>query len=70
MNNSENAGCIMALLWIVTVGISIGSGILAWNWIEPHNFFGAILFIIVWGIMSKIGHFVGIGIVSIFNRRD
>lgn len=65
MSNSDNDGCILAIMWIVTVAISIGSGILAWNWISPTSFFGALIFLIVWGIMSKIGHFIAIGIVAL-----
>ncbi len=67
MSNSGNDGCFLALLWIVTIAISIGSGILAWNWIEPESFGGALLFLIAWGIMSKIGHFIAIGLVALFS---
>lgn len=70
MSSSDNSGCLVALLWIVTIAISIGSGILAWNWIEPDSFLRAVLFIIVWGIMSKIGHFIAMGIVAIFVEMD
>jgi tetratricopeptide (TPR) repeat protein len=65
MNNS-NGGAFVALLWIVTIVISIGSGILVWNWIEPENFFGAIVFLILWGILSKIWHFLAMEFVTLF----
>ena len=68
--NDNSSGGFIALLWIVTVTISIFSGILAWNWIEPDSFFEAIIFLIAWGIMSKIGHFLAIGIVAIFGGTD
>lgn len=66
MSNSDNGGALIGLMWIVTIGISIGSGIMAWNWIEPNSFFGAIGFLIVWGLLSKIGHFIAMGIVALF----
>lgn len=65
MNDSEIGAILVALLWIVTIVISIGSGILAWNWIKPDNFWGAIVFIVVWGIFSKIGHYIAMGIVAL-----
>ena len=58
-------GCALeALMWIVTIGVAVGSGILAWNWIEPHNFWGVIAFLIVWGIAGKIGYFIAMAIIS------
>jgi len=70
MSNSDNEGCLIALLWIVTVAISIGSGILAWNWVEPESFGGAIIFLIAWGVMSKIGHFIAMGLVALFSGNN
>ena len=61
-------GCLMVFAWIATIGISIGSGIMAWNWIEPESFWGAIGFLIVWGILSKIGHLIAMGLVAIIAR--
>jgi hypothetical protein len=66
MSNSDNGGALVALLWIVTIAISIGSGIMAWNWIEPESFWGAIGFLILWGVLSKIGHFLAMGLVALF----
>jgi len=65
MSNSDNVGAFAALLWIVTILISIGSGVLAWNWIDPESFLGAIGFLIVWGILSKVGHFLAMGLVAL-----
>jgi len=65
MNNSDKDNNILIAIWIVTVVISIGSGILAWNWVEPESFFGAIWFLIFWGIFSTIGHFVAAGIITV-----
>jgi hypothetical protein len=38
MSNSGNEGALIGLMWIVTIGISIGSGVMAWNWIDPDSF--------------------------------
>ena len=60
----------VALLWIVTIVISIGSGIMAWNWIEPESFWEAIGFLILWGILSKVGHFLAMGLVALLGGMD
>ncbi|MDD3893260.1 MAG: hypothetical protein PHE03_13260 [Bacteroidales bacterium] len=70
MSSSDNGGALVALMWIVTIIISIGSGILAWNWIEPESFWGAIGFLIAWGIFSKIGHFLAMGLVALLGGMD
>ena len=64
MSNSDNTGVLFGLMWLVTIGISIGSGVVAWNWIEPDSFLGAIGFLIVWAILSKIGHFIAMALVA------
>ena len=70
MSNSDNSGALAILMWLVTIGISIGSGIMAWKWIEPESFLGAIGFIIAWGILSKIGHFLAVGLVALLGGID
>lgn len=70
MSNSDNGGALITLLWIATIIISIGSGTMAWNWIEPESFAGAIGFLVVWGILSKIGHFLAMGLVALFSGMD
>jgi NAD dependent epimerase/dehydratase family enzyme len=70
MSNSDNGGALIGLMWLVTIGISIGSGVMAWNWIEPESFFGAIGFLIAWGILSKIGHFLAMGLVALLGGMD
>ena len=44
---------------------------LAWEWTEPNSFWSAVGFLIVWGILTKIGHFIVslivMGIASIFD---
>ncbi len=70
MSSSDNTGALLALLWVITIIISIGSGLIAWNWIEPKSFLGALGFLILWGILSKIGHFIAMGIVALFGGMD
>lgn len=70
MSNSGNDGALIGLMWIVTIGISIGSGVMAWNWIDPDSFLGAVGFIILWGVLSKIGHFLAMGLVAIMGGMD
>ena len=70
MSSPDSSGFIFALIWIITIIISIGSGIMAWNWVEPESFWGAIGFLILWGILSKIGHFLALGIVALIGGMD
>lgn len=70
MSSSSNEGVLFALIWIITIAISIGSGIMAWNWVEPKSFFGAIAFLILWGLLSKIGHFLAMGVAALFGGMD
>ena len=64
MSESFKSRVFVALMWILTVIFSIGTALVAWNWIEPESFLAAIGFILLWGIMSKIGHFLAYAIVS------
>jgi hypothetical protein len=66
MGNSNNGGIVVVIIWLITILISILSGVLAWNWIEPESFWGAIGFIVLWGIISTIGHYLALGIVALF----
>ncbi len=66
MSNSDNSGALIGLLWLFTIIISIISGVLAWNWVEPESFLGAIGFLLIWAILSKIGHFLAMGLVALF----
>ena len=73
MSDSNGSGITGVLIILVTIGIFIGTGFLAWNWIEPDNFWRVILFIIVWGLMVKAGHFIAAliigGLASLFEDR-
>ena len=67
--NDFNSYVIVMIMWFGTFVLSVGSGILAWKWIEPHSFLGVIGFIFLWGILSKVGHFIMFGIIySMFDR--
>jgi len=43
---------------------------MAWNWIEPESFWEAIGFLILWGILSKVGHFLAMGLVALLGGMD
>lgn len=66
MSDSDNGRVLIAFIWILTIGISIGSGVMAWNWIEPESFLGAVGFLFLWGILIRIGYFIATGIVALF----
>jgi hypothetical protein len=59
-NNSEG---LMFFMWLGTIALSIYSGFLAWDWVQPESFFGAIGFLIVWAVFSKIAHFLMFGVL-------
>jgi len=63
MSDDFNAGALVMFMWVLTIVLSIGSGVLAWNWIEPESFLGGVAFIILWGILSKVGHFICFGFI-------
>lgn len=70
MNNSNNGGALVAVLWISTIIISIGSGVMAWNWVEPKSFLGAIGFLILWFFLSQVGYFIAMGLVALLGRME
>lgn len=55
MEESES-GCLSILLIILYIASWLGAGMLAWNFIEPDSFGGAILFIITWSILGSVAH--------------
>lgn len=65
-----NSGALLMLMWLGTIALSIGSGILAWSFLKPESFFGALGFILLWGILSKAGHFIMFGIIYAMFGRD
>lgn len=71
--SDSNSGCALAgLSYIATAAVVIGSGFLIWNWFEPDGFWDIIGFLILWAILSGIGHFIVsaifVGIASMFDN--
>jgi hypothetical protein len=65
MNNEFNAGAASVLLWLLSIAISIGTGIITWNMIEPDSFWTVVLFLFIWGIIIKIGYILIFGIITL-----
>lgn len=71
MSNSDNYGCFTVLTFIIYILAWAGSGVLAWNWVEPDSFGGAIVFLIVWGVLGYIAKIIGgLIIVGISSMMD
>lgn len=65
MSNSETAGGCLAILMIGGhIASALGSGYYAWQWIEPESFFGAIKFLIAWGIFGYIADLILMAIIA------
>ncbi|MFZ4473962.1 MAG: hypothetical protein ACOYPR_02135 [Saprospiraceae bacterium] len=65
MSNSEIAGGCLAILMIGGhIASALGSGYYAWQWIEPESFFGAIKFLIAWGILGYIADLILMAIIA------
>ena len=52
---SNAAGCLVPVAWVVSI---IGSGLLAYNWVNPHNFVATMGFMILWSIMAAVFQFL------------
>lgn len=50
------AGCLGVLVIILDIAVVIGSGVLAWNWIDPDSFGRGLLFVVVWGCLGRVGY--------------
>jgi hypothetical protein len=71
MSNSDAGGCLSVLAIIGIAASWIGSGILAWDWIEPDSFGKAIFFLIAWGILGKVFDvIIGLIIIGIANMLE
>jgi len=68
MSNSNNGGAFVALLWILTLILTIVAGVLSWNWTDPDSFFEVIGFLFLWGVLSKVGHFISMGLVALIGN--
>lgn len=58
MSNSENGGCLAFFAIVIPIAGWLGTGYMAWNWVEPESFWGAIKFLIAWGILGAIAQFL------------
>ena len=47
-------GFLSVLMIVGTIVSWLGSGFIAWDWVEPDSFGTAILFLIAWGILGKL----------------
>lgn len=71
MNSADASGFLSVLLILGSIASWLGSGIVAWNMVEPDNFGGAILFLIAWGIMGKVFDFIlALAITGIANMME
>lgn len=64
MSNSDNGGCLAIFAIIIPIAGWLGTGYLAWNWVEPESFWGAIKFLIAWSIMGYIAQLIAMAIVA------
>jgi hypothetical protein len=65
MSDNSNAGCLGILMIIIPIAGWLGTGYLAWNWVEPESFWGAIKFIIAWGIFGYIAQLIAMAIIAL-----
>lgn len=69
--SDSNDGCVYGgLISFVTTAIIIGSGFLSWKWIEPDSFGLSIVFLLVWGILAKVGHFIALIAIGIMTNNE
>lgn len=54
MSNSDNGGCFAVFAILIPIAGWLGTGYLAWDWVEPESFGGAIKFLIAWAIFGYI----------------
>lgn len=59
MSNSDNSGCLSIVMVVIYIAAWVGTGTMAWNWVEPESFWGAIKFLIAWGIFGYIAQIIG-----------
>ena len=65
---SDSNGTMVALMWIITVVLTILAGIISWNMINPDGFFSFIGFLAVWSALSSLGHLLAIAIAGWIDR--
>lgn len=50
MSDSAGGAVLGFLLVVATIGSWLGSGFLAWNWVNPHSFGGMLVFLFAWSV--------------------
>jgi polyferredoxin len=70
MDNSTKSRTLKILLWAITILISLVSGFLIWKWIKPENIFSAFGFLILWLIITKVGHYIAEGLTTLMGRKE
>lgn len=72
MSNSSDGAGLGFLLVLVTIGSWLGSGYMAWNWVNPHSFGSTLMFLFVWPIcgylLDTVLALVIASIASIFSK--
>lgn len=68
--NEKYSGSVALIIWLIIASVSVLSGVLAWNIIEPESFIGGIGFIIMWGVFSKAAHFIAFAIAASIAIQD
>jgi hypothetical protein len=72
MSNSSDGAGLGFLLVLVTIGSWLGSGYMAWNWVNPHSFGSTLVFLFVWPIcgylVDTVLAFVIGSIMAILNK--
>lgn len=66
--STNNDGAYVGLVLVLTVIFTIAGGFLSWAFIEPDSFFGVIGFLFFWAILSKVGHFLAMGITVLLRK--
>jgi hypothetical protein len=59
MSSSTTGGLLAFLIVVIYATAWLLPGYLAWNWIQPESFWGAIKFLFAWSIFGYIGQLLG-----------
>lgn len=60
MSNSEAAvgGCLAISMIVIPIATWLGTGYIAYDWVEPEGFLGSIKFLIAWSILGYIAQLI------------
>ncbi len=68
MNKLSALGGVIVV--IAHIALIIFCGVWAWNWTEPENFWGALAFIVLWGILDYVAHLIIMGVAFVIFSND